>query len=227
MKKALAFILLTYGFVQQASAQAEEDAGLWTTINVEKKLSSKTSLLLTEEFRLRENFSRINLFYTDVGVNYRPYKFLKVEFSYRFIQKYLITDFFSYRHRLMLDITLRDKFGNFAVSYRQRLQSEVRNVYSSESGAVPEWYSRNKFEVKYDLQKKYTPYVATEFRYQIHNPRIIETDGLWHRARYILGVDYDLDKRNTFGLYYLIQREWNVTSPQDLYIIGVEYTLSL
>ncbi|MES2286831.1 MAG: DUF2490 domain-containing protein [Bacteroidota bacterium] len=208
-------------------AQSTNDAGLWATFNVQKELKKNVSVFITEECRLRENFSRLNLFYTDLGVAIRPFKFLKVSLAYRMIDKFLLDNTFSYRHRLMLDITLKKKSGAFSLSYRQRLQSEVRNVYSSASGTIPEWYSRNKFELKYDMDKPVRPYIAAEFRYQINDPRNVESEGLWHRNRYIIGLDYKKNDRNTFGVYYLIQNEFNVSAPENIYIVGLEYTISL
>jgi hypothetical protein len=227
MKLFIATLLLYFASISLISAQNNEDAGMWNTISIEKKFKNKVSVFVKEEFRLKENFGRLNLFYTDVGIGYHPYNFLKVEIAYRTIEKYLIDDFFSIRHRLMLDITLKKKINNVTLSYRHRLQAEVRNVNSSEKGAVPEWYSRNKLTLKYDLHKKYSPYLSCELRYQISDPRSIESDQTWHRARYALGFDYELNKRSTFGIYYLIQREWNVSIPEDLYILGLEYTFTL
>jgi hypothetical protein len=226
VKKLLSFFIFLFGIIFSTSAQYD-DAGLWTTLNIEKKLKNNFRIFLTEEFRLRENFSEINLFYTEVGVGCKPYSFLKIDLSYRFIQKKLETDFYSMRHRFMLDITLKKKLKDFEFSYRHRLQREVRNINSSENGRLPEWYSRNKFSVKYDFGKKYTPYISAEFRYQIDDPRNIESDQTWHRGRYVAGVDYELDKKNKLGLYYLIQHEWNVSLPENQYIIGLEYSLSL
>lgn len=208
-------------------AQSTNDAGLWTTINIQKELKKNVSVFLTEECRLKENFTRLNLFYTDLGVAIRPIKFLKVSLAYRMIDKFLIDNTFSYRHRLMLDITIKEKFGQFALSYRHRLQSEIRNVYSSDNGTLPEWYSRNKFELKYDLDKPVTPYIAAEFRYQISDPRNVESDKTLHRNRYIVGLDYKINDRNAFGLYYLIQNEYNVSVPENIYIVGLEYTMTL
>lgn len=219
------FILLCFNI--SSFSQPTNDAGLWTTFNVEKKINKKFAVFLTEEYRVRENFTQTNLFYTELGAEVRPLNFLKVSLAYRMIEKYLEDKTFSYRHRLMLNITLKQKFGNFVLSYRQRLQSEVRNVYSSDIGSIPEWYSRNKFELKYDLGKPITPYIATELRYQINNPRSVQSNNLWHRTRYIVGVNYKKSDKHTFGLYYLLQREFNVSSPQNLYIIGLEYSLSL
>lgn len=229
MKKTACSVLFLFLLFSSSRtfAQIVNDAGLWATINVEKKLKNNISVFLSEEYRLRDNFTRTNLFYTDLGVAIKPFSFLKVSLAYRSIQKHLIDNTFSYRHRLMLDISFKKKLGAFALSYRHRLQSEVRNVYTSENGTIPEWYSRNKFEVKYDLNKPISPYVAVEFRYQIKNPRAIESDKTWHRNRYTVGLDYKMNDRNSFGLYYLVQQEYNVSSPQNLYIVGLEYSLSL
>lgn len=226
------FFLLLFSFPfgegwGEMFAQPTNDAGLWTTFNIEKELKNNISVFLTEEYRLKENFTQTNLFYTDIGVSVRPVKPLKISLSYRSIEKYIQDNTFSYRHRLMVDILLKHKMGNYSIAFRQRFQSEVRNVNSSDNGAIPEWYSRSKFQIKYDLNKRLTPYIAAELRYQINNPRNIESDRLWHRQRYSAGIDYKQNDRNTFGLYYLIQNEFNVSSPQNLYIVGLEYTLTL
>ncbi|NCO55833.1 MAG: DUF2490 domain-containing protein, partial [Bacteroidetes bacterium] len=91
----------------------------------------------------------------------------------------------------------------------------------------PEWYSRNKFTLKYDTDKRYTPYASVELQYQFRNPREWESDNTLHRSRYSIGVDYKINKKSTFGLYYLIQREFNVVNPQYLYIVGMEYSIAL
>lgn len=226
MKRLSAFFLFIF-IGTLGISQTVNDAGLWTTFNLEKKLKHNFSIFVTEEFRMRENITRLNLFYTDLGVAIQPVKILKVSLAYRSIQKYDWDNVFSYRHRLMLDIVVKKKMKKIVLSYRQRLQAEVRDIYISEDGKVPEWYSRNKFEIKLDLDKKITPYVSTEFRFQISNPRQVEVDHLWHRNRYAFGFDYQKNKRDKFGLYYLIQNEYNVSSPQNQYIIGIEYGITL
>lgn len=224
MKKPFLLFLVAIGFNCNLIAQATNDAGLWCTFNLDKKISSNLKVFLTEEYRLRENFTMNNLFYTDIGVSYKPYDFLKVSLAYRNIQKFQVDNSISIRHRAMIDILFKKKIGDFDCSYRQRVQAEVRDVNSSEIGAIPEWYSRSKFQIKYDLDKSITPYIATEFRYQISNPRALESNNIWSRNRYFVGVDYKKNNQNTFGLYYMIQQEYDVTAPNNLYIIGLEYS---
>ncbi len=227
MKKWILLFLTVIFFSGKMFSQAVNDAGLWTTINLEKKMNKRLELFVTEEYRRKENFSQTNLFYTDIGFSLKPTGFLKLSLSYRFIQKYMEDDTYSFRHRMMLDILLKKKFGKITASFRERIQAEARDVYTSEDGKLREWYSRNKLELKYDLDKPITPYAAVEFRYQLNNPRDIELNKTWHRVRYVLGLDYKVNNRNSFSLYYLIQRGFNVSAPQNLYIVGLGYTLSL
>ena len=220
-------IISIFSYIGIGFSQDYLDAGSWNTLNIEKELNSKFTALFTEEFRLKENFSRLNLFYTNLGIEYKAAKNFKAALVYRWIDKFRDDNTFSYRHRLMLDLTCKHKFGKIIMSYRQRLQVEGRDIYSSENGSNLEWYSRNKFGVKYDMEKRYTPFVSVEFRYQLHDLRNIESDKTWHRNRYAIGIEYKINNNNIFAAYYLIQREYNVLSPQNLYIAGLEYTLSL
>lgn len=218
--------LLNYS-ASSSFAQVTSDAGLWTTFNIQKKLKNNFSLFLTEECRLKENFTRLNLFYSELGFAVKPFNALKISLAYRMIDKFLIENTFSYRHRISLDVSLKKKSGAIALSYRHRLQCEIRNVYQSANGRMPEWYSRNKFELKYALNNSLAPYMAAEFRYQISDPRNVESDKLFHRNRYIAGIDYYKNENSTIGLYYLIQNEFNVSAPEKIYILGLEYTISL
>src|ERR1043165_3109709 len=109
MKKII-LLLLTLPFGSPLFSQAtkaSQDFGLWTTVNVEKKLNDRFNILFTEEFRMRDNVSRVNLFYTDIGLEMNAAKFLKVALCYRNIQKNQDDGFYSFRHRVMLDITLK------------------------------------------------------------------------------------------------------------------------
>ena len=220
-------IIITF-FTNELNAQViYPDAGSWNTFNVDYKLNKKLSAVFTEELRFKENFTRLNLFYTNLGLEYKLSNMLKVAIIYRFVEKYQDDNSFSFRHRIMFDLTLKKKFDKIGFSYRQRVQAEKRDIYSSDIGYLPEWYSRNKFTLKYDTDKRYTPYAAVELQYQFRNPRECESDNTLHRSRYSIGVDYKINKKSTFGLYYLIQREFNVVNPQYLYIVGMEYSIAL
>ena len=203
------------------------DAGSWNTFSCSYALNKKFAILFTEELRIKENYSRLNLFYTNLGFEYKFNSHFKTSLVYRWVDKYMEYDQFSFRHRLMWDATVKQGYKKFTFSYRHRLQTEIRNVQTSDAGSIPEWYSRNKFEISYDISKRISPYYSTEFRYQFHDPRNVESDRTWHRIRYQAGIDYKLTKSSKAGIYYLIQHEYNAMAAENLYITGLEYSLNL
>lgn len=224
------FLVLTFNlfaFLGFTQIRTYPDAGSWNTLAINYSLNKKWAILFTEECRIRENYSRLNLFYTNIGIEYKLNKYIKTSLVYRSTQKYKDDNRFSLRHRIMWDASAKYGLKKWAISYRHRLQVENRDINSSIDGYIPEWYSRNKFEISYQLTKKISPYLSAEFRYQLHDPRSVNSDGTWHRNRYQGGVDYEWSKKSKFGIYYLIQHEFNIEAPENLYITGLEYSLSL
>ena len=219
-------ILFIFIFCFSLFSQKQPDAGMWNTFSLEKEITNDLSICFDQELRFKENYSRLNLLYTNISADYNVFKGFNVSIGYRFIDKYRIENRFSFRNRLMGDISYKYKFNKVTISYRSRLQAEVRDYYSSEVGKIPEWYWRNKFELKYKISK-FTPYAGTEFRYQILDPRNPNSNHGLHRARMYAGVDYDINKRNTIGAYYLVQQEYDIDDPADVYIFGLQYTIVL
>jgi hypothetical protein len=168
----------------------------------------------------------INLFYTNVGLSYKFTKWFRWGVSYRMINKHKETGDWGLRHRLQSDFNFRVRPGRFVLGYRARLQGEIRGAgYASETAKVPEVYLRNLFKVGFKATKDWTPYAGTELRFQLKNPRVPYYNG-FDRSRFFVGTDYAISKVQSVGFYLLYQREWNVSDPQTLYIIGVEYALS-
>lgn len=227
MKKWFLLILICTCLEHAVFSQAINDAGLWTTINVEKKINKRLECFLTQEFRLKENYTQTNLFYTDIGLAIKPLGFMKFSFSYRSIQKARIDETFSFRHRLTLDLILKKKFGKIIPSFRQRIQMQLRNVYSGENGRLPEWYARERVEIKYDLDLPIKPFAAVELRYQLKDPREMGLNGTWDRIRYSFGLDYKLNSKNQLSFYYLMQRGLYNATSNNLFITGISYTVSL
>lgn len=219
--------LFIFLFTLPAFSQTE-DLGSWMTFGFNKGITKKIGFQLDQEFRIKDNLSSINLFYTNVGFNYKPEKFIKVAVVYRMINKRKEDGSYGLRSRIYTDVTLKSKpTDKLTLSYRARLQAEWRQAgYANDVGNIPEVYLRNLFKIGYEIGPRTTPYIATELRWQLQNPRVPWGNG-FNRQRIIGGIDYKLNDLHTFGAYFLNQRESNVNDPQTLYIIGLEYTLSI
>jgi hypothetical protein len=227
--RLLFFISLSFLCCHSTIAQQNKDAGMWATFSIQHAITKKINVVVDQELRLKENFQRINLFYTNVGIDYKVNKFLKISPTYRAIQKKRLEGTYSYRHRLMLDVTTKKKIQKFTISERVRYQAEVQDLYTSKKGKLVEQFLRFKTDLKYSLSDNVTPYVSCELRYQIRAPR---GDGPlydrgFHRIRNVIGVDYQINKKNSVNLYYLIQSEFNISTPESIYIVGVAYSLTI
>jgi len=225
--KPIIIFLITCFISSELYAQKQPDAGLWCTFTLEKNITKKLLVGIDQEMRLRENYSRLNLFYTNPYLTYKIFKGFKLGLGYRFISKYMYqTTSFSYRHRVMFDASYKYKTHKIILSCRSRIQSEIRDYNSSAQGKNLEYFWRNKFEIGYEIGK-FTPYIGTEVRYQIVDPRNAPSNYGWHRARTYAGVDYEINKKNAIGIMYLIQEEFDIDDPGTGYILGLEYTISL
>ena len=203
--------------------KSQTDIGMWNTISLEKEITKKFSVTLDEELRLKDTLSRLNLLYTNLGISYKPFKGFKLSLTYRFIQKYTDLDEFNYRNRLMFDASYKYFYRNFELKYRARIQAETINDNKNRG---PEWYWRNKFELKYYVWK-FAPYIGTELRYQIRVQNHPETDLGWHRVRLFAGVQYAINKNNTVEIYYLRQHEFYILDPNEIHVLGLQYSLTL
>ena len=219
--------MLLYGGILSAQQQ---DAGLWTKFNLEKDISKKWSLYIEEEIRLKENYSQLDRFYTEIGGSYKLWKGFKLSAGYRFISKsdpvkYYWNDL-RFQHRVMAELSYKYRINSLTFFYKTRFEGEMKYIYSSDKGKVPGYDWKNKLEVKYRIMR-FEPYFGTEIRYQFTDPRHPESNGLLNRVWIYGGVDISIIPYHTLGVYYLLQKEWNLVGAETRYILGVQYSIQL
>lgn len=228
MKRTVTTVVITFCLLLSISTRAQHsDFWQWSTISVEKKLSSKLTAGLDEEIRFWDNSTRLYLTFTNVGVNYKFAKWFKMGLNYRFTQKTRDDMPMSLRHRVLVDAMFKYSLKPVTFQYRARYQSQVRDYFTSPDGRIPEQYLRHKLDVKFDLGRRLTPFIAAEFRYQFNNNRLIEGNNAFDRGRYYVGAEYELNKTNSIGAFYMVQKEFNINDPETDYVLGLTYTLSL
>lgn len=222
------FLLLFSIFIFSAPAFAQtDDLGSWMTFSFNKGLGERLQFNFDQELRLKNNLTAVNLLYTNLGFTYKATSFLKIAGVYRFIDKQKGDGSYGIRNRWYTDFIFKVKPGKWSLGYRARLQGEWRSLgYASSLGKMPEVYLRNLFKFGYKLNDHFSPYVGTELRWQLQNPRLPWGNG-FDRTRFFAGTDYSINKTMTAGAYFLYQKEWNREDPQSLYIIGLEFGISI
>lgn len=193
------------------------DAELWTGLSISKKITKKISANLEEQVRINDNISSGKSVFTDLGVSCRFNKSLKISGNYRFINRGRNNGAYWISHRFYADLRYTYKTKPLIFSYRNRFYTEIGQ---EENGLIRENYERNKLELKFDLDKRFRPFIASELYYFVEK-------AVFNKVRYTAGIDFNLKNRNELTLFYRIQRKMNETNPDYSYIIGVGFSHNL
>ena len=213
----LSFSFFTFHFSLSAFAQVN-DFALWENIYLEKPVNKNTAIHLNHEGRINENASQFYYTYADVGLTYKINKHFNATLDYVFIEKQLNTKFWSARHQFYGDIGFKKNIKSWRFYLRTMVQSQVQDIFSSETGKIPSYYFRNKMTVKYNLGR-YCPYLAGELYNKLSLPIIENPD----KFRCFAGCFYELDKSNEIELYYLLEKQINVNNPNTNFVAGIGF----
>ena len=197
-----------------------DDVGLWMGVTLQSKFARKLEGSLTEQLRLSNDITRINLLLSDLGLDYSINKKLKVGLHYRFINSNK-DNYYSKRHRFYADITWKEKVKFISFTLRERIQEQFSDYNSSETGKIPEWVLRSKLTAKIDLDKKYSPYVSFEMFYLIDNAK--EESGITD-FRYETGINYEFNRIHSVNPFLLYQITRSTNFIELIY--GVSYSYS-
>lgn len=222
-KKSKTYLLLFFTcFCITATAQVK-DAGLWLGLTIEKKLSAKFAIELTEEARFNENITELGTAFSELGITCKITQGLSAGAAYRFSQRKRLDDFYSLRHRYNIDLAYKFKIKKITITTRGRFQSQYKDVNTSETGSVPSNYLRSKFALKYNSDKKTDPFISIEFFNLLNDP---SGQAFVDNIRYQFGLDHELNKFSSITLSYLINKEVNINNPWTSYITAIGYKYS-
>lgn len=248
MKKT---ILTAAILLAATGAYAEnDDAGLWLSAGVEKKIYKKLEVDLSADFRTRNDFKTVDRWGADIGASYKLTKWLKADAGYSLLyynrQEKLTThtaadgSFLSYNnwrpgywsvaHRLNASLTGSMKFGNIGISLRERWQYTSRPAKTTERYDFDnlQWEettvgSKDKHLLRSRLQVEYDRKKATFKPYanaELFNAMALE------KVRVTVGTDIKLTKHHTFDIFYRCQftNDKESDNEPNCHYIGAGYT---
>ncbi len=228
MRKILCHSLLLFltFLSSQVFTQPQNDAGLWLDVNVEKKITQAFSVVFTEEMRMNENITEVGTVLTGLGLEYKFLKKFRVGVHYRYSNKRRLDDSYDNRHKWYLDVHYKEKIRPVTVILKLRYQSQYTDIYSSEKGEVSKDHLVPKITLKYDLKRKFEPYLYGEIYCIVgtrsehkYNPGGEPLD----QWRVCAGVEYSFNRMHMIDLHYLVNKEENVKDPVTSYVFGLSY----
>lgn len=223
MKKSLFFLAgILFSSLFSKGQDFNDDAALWANIYIQKKINKHWKIHINQQNRLNYNFSQYGMGYADIGVTYTFNKHVKVLADYVYAKKIRYDGSYTNRHQAYIALILKKKWGRLSLSYRNMLQVQYEDIYSSYDGLIPQYYDRNKFTIKYRINKHLKPYIAQELYLPFDQTRNKGLD----RSRTFVGMFYKLTKKAELEFYYLYQYKLNSfkeTNRDFIYGIGYSY----
>lgn len=186
----------------------EKDFQTWTSAEIDKKISKKFKLQLSQELRLKNNSTQLGSTFTDAGVKYKVLKKLDAGIYYRFI---ITKD--AVAHRPYLDVSYDLEQGRWTIEPRLRFQHQVQRDQPAED------YIRPKLSINYLVVKHWEPYVSGEFFYHAFYNEGNEFD----QYRLSAGIDYSFTKEHSIKVFYLFSQELNVNNALQRHVAGLSY----
>jgi hypothetical protein len=209
------FIMLGLIFCMPVIIIAQNaDFQWWPLVNISKK-TGHYKFFIEEQVRFRNNASELYVIYSDIGVYYTINNHINFGPIWRpWWNK--MDNGYDQINRLLLDLNLKNEYGNFEYSYRMRYQALIR----IENEDPREQFSRNKFELKYNGWKV-KPIISTE----LFIPLFKTTPNFIDKIRNTLGFEIKVTEHSAFIPLLMYIKDRSALDYQDLFIIGGGYYL--
>jgi hypothetical protein len=202
------FTLLLLISIHRLHAQ-HTDVAAWLHAGLTVDLPKKFTVQIAEEVRRNLETADTYGYYTSIGLQYRWKKnfFTQAEYRLRLANANNAT-----AHRIAFSITYKNVLGDFDWAVKSKIQYDIK----PDNFETSAW--RNKLTLKYDVLKDIKPYISYETAYALSF-----SGNTFNNIRPEMGCDFQLNKKNEFTLYWLFDKTFHESYPQNFYVFGLQY----
>jgi hypothetical protein len=188
-------------------AQDQTNEFLWSGLGTKMKFSNKIRLDLEHQVRFNDNFNRYDYTFTELGLNYKPSKKIRINGNYRLMHYER-----GVRHRYALEghYTFSLPNSNFYFHIRERLQTFVWNDDNTSSTNI-----RNLFTLGYKMKKIAKIYTTQEWFYRLDKINEFKT------YRGTIGVTWSISEKISLMTYYSLQKAIKTNTKLTSHIVGI------
>ena len=206
---------------QDGTYHTIRDFETWSSINLRYKPTDNLKLSLSQQLRLKDNSSTMDVYFTQLGLDYKLANFLNIGFASRLITENddqgKIQGNESHL-RWQADLEFNHSVSRFAMKYRIRYQNkdELQKTTDEIKKTI-----RLKVASTYNIKNwKLDPTLSAELFNGITN-----NDGIY-KARYTLSSDYKL-KKGSLGAFLRTEKELFGDYPKRTNILGIKYNFTI
>ena len=202
MKNNFIFILLFSSSLIPAQ-EFYNDAQLWVNLSLRKKIGKDFYVQLSQQNRWDQNVTQFKLSYWDAGITYKFTKGVALKADYVLGMRKKNDGGYTIRHQYYVALLLKKEIERWAVIYRNKLQLQYYDYYTSTDGTNQYIYDRNKLTLKYAATKRFEFYLAEELYLPLNNPQVSG----FQRSRSYAGLYYNTTKDQQLEFYFALQAQ--------------------
>ena len=240
MKKILLILTAMLMLVPSLKAQS-----IWTSVEIGGKIIDGFSMYGDLKYRTHDKVASSARFSAGLNLDYKICPYAKTGAGYVFLEEQtqdkvtgkgnIIPAYWYSRHRAFYYITGIYSWRGLEFSLRERYQYTFRDEL-----AVPKFASdgttpkndeivpvdhkhtlRSRLGIEYKFKKPgIKPYFTAELYNDLAHKFMID------KARYTVGTEYKINKKNSIELYYRYVDDTDIDDP-DTHVIGFGYKLKL
>lgn len=223
MKRIVQLLVFAVLISNTTGAFAADNEG-WTSLEFLLKPTKMFRLSLRQEFRIEENFSEVDQYFTQLYLGIRPFKRAELGAGFRYIQNNDHTgkkQGYETHLRFHLDMKYAVKLSRFRVGVRLRYTN--KNELERAEADCGKQHLRFKLRLKYNIRRwKLDPIFSSELFYALEEgPEAAGVD----KMRFTIGTQYKLGAMGKIGLYYRyeIPIDQSNEEPSNIFLLRYEY----
>ena len=213
--------LVAATFLVTPSAWAQSDVQLWTKAGVRYRVHDQWRVLFKQHLRLDESLSQAGAVMPELGLRYRPWKWLRLATGYRWQYERDNDREWQSRHRAHGSARLRLDLDPLEIRYRLQYQAQFRR--EDDDGTRTRHVARNALELLWVGFGPFQPFVEAETYHRLDGD---PEERALRKLRLTAGAGHELGDHEV-SLFYRL--ELLHTDPDDptLHIIGAGYRFDL
>jgi len=218
--KTIVLVVLIGAAPLLQAQEPESDARLWLYLKASAKVSDKLTAELTWQNRFYENMSQYSRRYICAAVEYKLFKQLRLLAGYAYGGARRPDATYTNAHQVWGGFQARYKQGRVSAIYRNLLQLNMEDIYSSEFGSQPRFFERNKITLKYAINKRLEAFTGSEANTPLYRTAELPV----RRLRVFAGLSYAFNKHNAVEGAFVFQKNYRYSNPATRdFIYAVTY----
>ena len=219
-KRAFVSMLLLFALSSVVRGQSHDFGGI-LELGFEQNLAKGLELGLEGEGRFNHCFTSFNRLKigADLDYSFLKKKRLKVSLG----AAYLLYNHYGTienRGRIIGSLTYTEKFSDFKLSLRARVQSTFYDMQRGYHKFNPKTYLRGRLQFDYTFsQLRMSIFASTEFFLSLYK----KNDIFIENFRTIAGCNFKVGNGHTLGVFLRVDNEVQVSEPENVYYIGFKY----